>query len=140
MEDKIDMIEELYREELMDYYSNPRNFGTLNDANVRYHDYNPVCGDEVEMQLKIDTGNIREAMFTGKGCAISQAAASMLTEEIKGKGLEQLDQMRNKDMLQLLKINPGPVRIKCALLALKALQKGLLIYKASLLSVNAESK
>ena len=136
----MDTIEELYREELMDHYNNPRNFGILNYANVRYHDYNPVCGDEVEMQLKIDSGNIREAMFTGKGCAISQAAASMLTEEIKGKGLEQLDQMRNEDMLQLLKINPGPVRIKCALLGLKALQKGLLIYKASLLSVNAESK
>ena len=135
-----DAIEELYREELMDHYNNPRNFGRLNNANVRYRDYNPVCGDEVEMQLKIDNGNIREAMFTGKGCAISQAAASMLTEEIKGKSLEQLEQMKNEDVLQLLKINPGPVRIKCALLALKALQKGLLLYKVSLLSAIGESK
>ena len=135
-----DAIEELYREELMDHYNNPRNFGRLNNANVRYRDYNPVCGDKVEMQLKIDSGNIREARFTGKGCAISQAAASMLTEEIKGKSLEQLEQMKNEDVLQLLKINPGPVRIKCALLALKALQKGLLIYKVSLLSAIGESK
>ncbi len=133
MEDKTDMIEELYREELMDHYTNPRNYGRLADANVRYHDNNPVCGDEVEMQLKIENGKVMEAMFQGKGCAISQAAASMLTETADGKSAEQLLHMKNEEMLGLLKINPGPVRIKCALLALKALQKGLLIYEASLL-------
>ncbi len=139
MEDKTDMIEELYREELMDHYNNPRNFGRLADANAKYHDHNPVCGDEVEMQLKIENGMVAEAMFQGKGCAISQAAASMLTEEIRGKSLQQLKQTRNEDVLQMLKINPGPVRIKCALLALKALQKGLLLYEASLLRANGKA-
>ncbi|MBI2145141.1 SUF system NifU family Fe-S cluster assembly protein [Candidatus Woesearchaeota archaeon] len=126
-------IEELYREELMDHYQNPRNQGELAGADVSYHDHNPVCGDEVTMQLKVSDGEIKDAKFTGKGCAISQAAASMLTEEAKGKKTRQLLQMKTEDVLQILKINPGPVRIKCALLALRALQKGLLKYEAKLL-------
>ena len=123
-------VEELYREELMDHYQNPRNYGELPGAEVKYHDYNPVCGDDVTMQAKLDNGKIKEARFTGRGCAISQAAASMLTENAEGKNPKQLLQMKNEEMLELLKINPGPVRIKCALLALRALQKGLIEYEA----------
>ena len=126
-----DAIEELYREEIMEHYSNPRNFGKLDGANVRYSDHNPVCGDEVEMQLKLDGGQVVDAMFTGKGCAISQAAASMLTEEIKGKSLKDAVAMTKDDMLKIIRINPGPVRIKCALLALRALQKGIVQYEAA---------
>lgn len=123
-------VEEMYRDELMDHYQNPRNYGELAGAEVRYHDYNPVCGDEITMQLKLENGKVREAKFTGRGCAISQAAASMLTENVEGKDKKQLLQMKSEEMLELLKINPGPVRIKCALLALRALQKGIIEYEA----------
>ena len=126
-----DAVEDLYREEIMDHYKNPRNFGKMADADVRYNDYNPVCGDEVELQLKIEKGTVKEAMFTGKGCAISQAAASMLTEEVKGKAANAAVAMTKDDMLKLIRINPGPVRIKCALLALRALQKGIVQYEAT---------
>ncbi len=126
-----DSIEELYREEVMDHYQNPRNFGKMANANASYHDYNPVCGDEVEVQLKIENSILKEAMFTGKGCAISQAAASMLTEEVKGKALKSAVAMTKDDMLKIIRINPGPVRIKCALLALRALQKGIVQYEAT---------
>ncbi len=123
-------VEELYREEIMDHYQNPRNYGELAGAEVSFHDYNPVCGDEVTIQAKLVNGKVKEAKFTGRGCAISQAAASMLTEDAEGKSPNQLLHMRNEEMLELLKINPGPVRIKCALLALRALQKGLITYEA----------
>ena len=129
--EKQDAIEGLYREEVMDHYQNPRNFGKLAGAEVRYSDYNPVCGDEVEMQLKVEGGRVKEAMFTGKGCAISQAAASMLTEEAVGKGVKELANMKSDEMLKIIRINPGPVRIKCALLALRAMQKGIVQYEAA---------
>src|SRR3989338_6020016 len=102
-----DAVEELYREEIMDHYQNPRNFGKMADADATYHDYNPVCGDEVEIQLKIENRTVKEAMFTGKGCAISQAAASMLTEEIHGKSAKAVVAMTQNDMLETIKINPG---------------------------------
>ena len=124
-------IEEMYREEVMDHYQNPRNFGKMAGADASYRDYNPVCGDEVEVQLKIENNTLKEAMFTGKGCAISQAAASMLTEEVKGKTLKSAVAMTKDDMLKLIRINPGPVRIKCVLLALRALQKGIVQYEAT---------
>ena len=129
--DRTNAVEELYREEIMDHYQNPRNFGHMPDADVSYHDYNPVCGDDVTMQLKMENGLVKEAMFTGKGCAISQAAASMLTEEIAGKSVREVVVMKSDDMLRLLKINPGPVRIKCALLALRAVQKGIIQYEVA---------
>ena len=126
-----DSIEEMYREEIMDHYQNPRNFGHMTGADISYHDYNPVCGDDVTVQLKMENSTVKEAMFIGKGCAISQAAASMLTEEIAGKSVRDIVSMKSDDMLRLLNINPGPVRIKCALLALRAVQKGIVQYEAA---------
>ena len=125
-----DAVEELYREEIMDHYQNPRNFGKMADADATYHDYNPVCGDEVEIQLKIENSTVKEAMFTGKGCAISQAAASMLTEEIRGKSYHAVVAMTKDDMLKIARINPDPVRIKWAMLALRATQKGIVGFEA----------
>ena len=130
-----DSIEEMYREEIIDHYQNPRNFGKMAHADASYHDYNPVCGDEAELRLKIEKGTVKEAMFTGKGCAISQAAASMLTEEVKGKATKAAVAMTKDNMLKLIRINPGPVRIKCALLALRALQKGIVQYEAAKIGV-----
>jgi nitrogen fixation protein NifU and related proteins len=122
------MMEELYRDEILDHYNNPRNFGNLPHADVSFHDYNQVCGDDVNFQLIFEKGKVKKAMFRGKGCAISQAAASMLTELVEGKSIQQIKKLGNDDLLGIMKIKPGPVRMKCALLPLKALQKGMIIY------------
>ncbi len=129
--EKADAIEELYREEVMDHHQNPRNFGQMENPDISYSDYNPVCGDEVTMQAKMENGTIKEAMFTGKGCAISQAAASMLTMEIRSKSPKEALAMTQTDMLKIIRINPGPVRIKCAMLALRAMQKGIIRHEAA---------
>jgi nitrogen fixation NifU-like protein len=116
------MTSDIYKDIILDYYRNPRNFGDLQNPDVRAKDSNPLCGDVIEMQLKINDGKVDEIRFKGKGCAISQASASMLTELVKGKTLDQIKAMGKPDVLQLLGIDPGPTRIKCALLGLKVLK------------------
>jgi nitrogen fixation NifU-like protein len=116
------MSSDIYKDIILDYYRHPRNNGDLPDANVRAKDSNPLCGDIIEMQLKIDDGKISDIRFKGKGCAISQASASMLTEVAKGKTLEEVKAMEKTDVLDMLGIDPGPTRIKCALLGLKVLK------------------
>jgi len=118
-------MEDMYRENILDHYQNPRNFGTLDNPDISYEDDNPLCGDVIRLDLKLDDHNrVVEVAFSGEGCAISQASASMLTEEILGKTLEEVKQMGKDDVLDLLGIQLGPVRIKCALLALKVLKAG----------------
>jgi len=116
------MSSDIYKDIILDYYRNPRNYGELPDPDVRAKDSNPLCGDIIEMQLKIREGKIDDIRFTGKGCAISQASASMLTEAVKGKTLDEVKAMGKSDVLELLGIDPGPSRIKCALLGLKVLK------------------
>jgi len=116
------MTSDIYKDIILDYYRNPRNFGDLESPDVRAKDSNPLCGDIVEMQLKINDGKIDDIRFKGKGCAISQASSSMLTEVAKGKTLDQIKAMGKADVLELLGIDPGPTRIKCALLGLKVLK------------------
>jgi nitrogen fixation NifU-like protein len=116
------MTSDIYKDIILDYYRNPRNFGDLENPDVRAKDSNPLCGDIIEMQLKINDGMVGDIRFKGKGCAISQASASMLTEAAKGKTLDQIKAMGKPDVLQLLGIDPGPTRIKCALLGLKVLK------------------
>ena len=116
------MTSDIYKDIILDYYRNPRNFGDLEKPDVRAKDSNPLCGDVIEMQLKVNDGKVEDVRFKGKGCAISQASASMLTELVKGKTLEQIKAMGKPDILQLLGIDPGPTRIKCALLSLKVLK------------------
>jgi len=116
------MSSDIYKDIILDYYRHPRNNGDLPDANVRAKDSNPLCGDIIEMQLKIGDGKISDIRFKGKGCAISQASASMLTEAAKGKTMEEVKAMEKADVLDLLGIDPGPTRIKCALLGLKVLK------------------
>jgi len=116
------MSSDIYKDIILDYYRNPRNSGDLPEADVRVKDSNPLCGDIVEMQLKIGDGRISDIRFKGKGCAISQASASMLTELVKGKTLDEVKAMGKPDVLNLLGIDPGPTRIKCALLGLKVLK------------------
>jgi len=116
------MSSEIYKDIILDYYRNPRNFGDLPEPDVRAKDSNPVCGDIIEMQLKIKDGKVDDIRFKGKGCAISQASASMLTEAVKGKTLDEIKAMGKPNVLELLGIDPGPTRIKCALLGLKVLK------------------
>ncbi len=113
---------DIYKDIILDYYRNPRNFGDLPNADVRAKDSNPLCGDIIEMQLKINDGKVEDVRFKGKGCAISQASASMLTEVVKGKTLDEIKVMNKTDVLNLLGIDPGPTRIKCALLSLKVVK------------------
>lgn len=121
----MDLAEDLYREELMEHYHNPKNRGRIENADVKYYDHNPVCGDEVEIFLTIKDGVIQEAKFDGHGCAISQAAASILTENLKGKTTTEVLKLSNDDMLEMLPIEITNLRIKCALLTLMAVKKGI---------------
>jgi len=118
------MSSEIYKDIILDYYRNPRNFGDLPEPDVRAKDSNPLCGDIIEMQLKFKDGRVEDIRFKGKGCAISQASASMLTEQVKGKTLDEIKALGKADVLELLGIDPGPTRIKCALLGLKVLKLG----------------
>jgi nitrogen fixation NifU-like protein len=116
------MSSDIYKDIILDYYRNPRNSGDLENPDVRAKDSNPLCGDIIEMQLKIKDGMIEDLRFKGKGCAISQASASMLTEVVKGKTLDEVKALGKSDVLEMLGIDPGPTRIKCALLGLKVLK------------------
>ena len=121
---------DIYKELILDYYRNPRNFGKLEQFDISSHDTNPLCGDEIDMQIKVGDGNkIEQIKFFGKGCAISQASASMLTELAKGKELEWVKQLSKEDVLKMLGTPElGPSRIKCALLGMKVLKTGVYGY------------
>ncbi len=118
-------MDQLYQENILDHYKNPRNFGVLEDADISHEEYNPLCGDRLTIQLKIGPDERVEAVrFHGQGCAISQASASMLTEMVEGKTLDEVKMLTKEDILDALGIPIGPVRLKCALLSLKTLKAG----------------
>jgi nitrogen fixation NifU-like protein len=117
-------FDDLFRQNILDHYQNPRNYGTLERPDISAEDSNPLCGDEIRIDLKVKDGVIEDVRFSGKGCSISRAAASMLTEEIRGKTLEEVKRIGKDDVLEMLGIELGPVRLKCALLALKTLKVG----------------
>jgi nitrogen fixation NifU-like protein len=120
---------DIYREIILDYYRNPRNYGKIQDPDIAQRDSNPLCGDELEMHLNIKDDKVADVKFTGKGCAISQASASMLTELIMGKDFEYVKKLTKEDILDNLGLHDlGPARIKCALLSLKVLKSGLYSY------------
>ena len=117
-------FDDFFRQNILDHYQNPRNYGTLERPDISAEDSNPLCGDEIRMDLRVRDGVIEDVRFSGKGCSISRAAASMLTEEIRGKTLEEVKRIGKEDVLEMLGIELGPVRLKCALLALKTLKVG----------------
>jgi nitrogen fixation NifU-like protein len=125
-------------ENILDHYRNPRNYGELPDADVRAKDSNPLCGDVVELYLKVRDGEIVDARFRGKGCAISQASASMLTEKIKGMKLDEARNVSRDEVLSMLGIELSPVRLKCALLSLKVLNLGVYGYLGEKLDIQEE--
>ncbi|MEZ4865911.1 MAG: SUF system NifU family Fe-S cluster assembly protein [Caldilineaceae bacterium] len=117
-------MDDLYREAIIDHYKHPRRKGHLEQPDIQHHDHNPFCGDEITIELKVTDGIVEDAAFDGRGCSISQATASMLMEEIVGKSLEELKQLDKEYILEMLGIEIGPVRLKCALLPLKVLKAG----------------
>ena len=123
------MSDDIYREIILDHYRNPRNKGKLPHADVSTHDSNPLCGDEIDMHLKVEQGKIKDIKFEGRGCAISQASASMLTEMVLDKPLTTVKDLAKDDILENIGLmNLGPARIKCALLSLKVLKMGMINY------------
>jgi nitrogen fixation NifU-like protein len=110
---------------IIEHYKNPQNFGHLENPDIVHEEGNPSCGDQIRIELKIDDNKITDVRFSGKGCAISQAAASILTEEIKGKTLDEVKQFDKQKMLDLLGIEVSAMRLKCALLALKVVKAGI---------------
>ena len=116
--------DQFYREFILDHYKNPRNFGRLDGAQISHEEYNPLCGDLVGMDFRVNDGVIEDVMFHGRGCAISQASASLLTERLKGMSLEEARTISKEDVLDELGIDISPARLKCALLSLKVLKVG----------------
>lgn len=115
----------LYREVIIDHFKNPGYKGELNPHDITFEDENPLCGDHLRIDLRVDENNrITEAGFSGHGCAISQASADILLESIIGKSIDEVKKLTKKDLLDLLGIELGPVRLKCALLSLKILKAG----------------
>lgn len=118
-------MEDLYRELIIDRYKHPHYRGSLDPHDMSYEDDNPLCGDHIRIELRVDEDHIvTEAAFEGKGCSISQASADLLVESIIGKNVEEVKQLSKEDVLDLLGIELGPVRLKCALLSLKVLKAG----------------
>ncbi|MBI2147414.1 SUF system NifU family Fe-S cluster assembly protein [Candidatus Woesearchaeota archaeon] len=117
--------EEIYRENILDHYRNPRNKEKPESCSFQHLEHNPVCGDRIELFVKLSGSRVEESSFLGEGCAISQASASMLTDKIKGMPVSELQDMAKEDVLDMLGISIGIVRLKCAMLSLKALHKGL---------------
>ncbi|MGD8405133.1 MAG: SUF system NifU family Fe-S cluster assembly protein [Anaerolineales bacterium] len=118
-------MDDLYREQIIERYKSPRFRGHLDPHDIQFEDDNPLCGDHIEITIRVNGDDkVTEAAFEGKGCAISQASADLLVESIHGKTLEEVKQMNKEDVLELLGIDLGPVRLKCALLSLKVLKAG----------------
>ena len=118
-------MDDLYREVIIEHYKNPSYRGKLDPHDISFADNNPLCGDHIQIDLRVDAdGKIADARFDGHGCAISQASADLLMESIIGKPVEDVKQLNKDFILDMLGIDLGPVRLKCALLSLKVLKAG----------------
>ena len=117
------MEEQLYREQILDHYKRPHNFGRLDEFDLEFEDNNPFCGDEQRVTIRLDDeGRVAEIAFEGKGCAISTAATSLLTDELTGKTREELLRLPKEAVLELLGIEISATRMKCAMLGLKVVK------------------
>lgn len=120
-----DLMDDLYREIIIEHYKNPSYRGKLDPHDITFEDENPLCGDHIRIDLRLGVdGKVSEAAFSGHGCAISQASADLLLEAVIGKTLDEVKAFSKDDLLELLGIELGPVRLKCALLSLKVLKAG----------------
>ena len=115
-------MDDLYRDYILEHYRRPHNFGVIEEPSATYEGANPLCGDRITMQLGVKDGVVEEIGFTGRGCAISQASASLLTDEVKGKPVDDVAGFLATDLLDLLGIDISPARLKCAMLSFDSLQ------------------
>jgi nitrogen fixation protein NifU and related proteins len=129
-DDADDLGSDLYQEMILDHYKNPRNAGALEPADIRHDADNPTCGDMVEVFARVRDDRLQEIKFKGKGCAISQASASILYEDVKGKPLDQIMKLDVADVQGLLGITVRPARVKCATLGLVVIKEGIREYRA----------
>ncbi len=118
------MTDSIYREIILDHYQNPRNRGILDPADFTYEDTNPLCGDEIRIDVRVADDRVSEVKFSGRGCAVSQASASILTEMVEGKSLADVKTISKDELLDEIGIPVSPARLKCALLGLKVLKAG----------------
>jgi nitrogen fixation NifU-like protein len=120
-------MDDFYKEYILDHYRNPRNFGMLDAPDATAEDLNPLCGDRIRFDLQIDAdGRVSDVKFSGKGCAISQASASMLSESLKGEKLEDVARLSQERVLENVGIGISPARMKCAMLGLKVVKSAAL--------------
>ncbi|MCO8242731.1 MULTISPECIES: iron-sulfur cluster assembly scaffold protein [unclassified Haladaptatus] len=125
------MGSDMYRQQILDHYRNPRNYGELEDAQFSHEGVNPSCGDELEFDVSLedDGETIERVAFRGDGCAISQASASMLSQKLPGMSLDEVAAMDRDDVIDMLGVDISPMRVKCAVLAEKIVQDGAEIYE-----------
>jgi len=119
-------MDDFYREEILEHYTHPHHYGVLDDPDISHEEDNPLCGDRIRFDLKLedDGQTIKDVRFSAVGCAISKASASMLSDLLVGRSLEEVKQLTKEDVLDELGIDLGPVRLKCALLPLKVVKVG----------------
>lgn len=126
-------MQDIYREHILDHYENPRHHGVIADADISHEESNPLCGDRIRIDVKLDSAGdawrIADAAFIGDGCIISQAAASMLLEDVVGKPIDDVEQIEPQHVLDLLGVPLTAARVKCALLGLKVLKTGIKRWK-----------
>jgi nitrogen fixation NifU-like protein len=115
-------VDDLYREQILEHYKRPHHWGELDDADLEFEDFNPLCGDELKVQIKLEDGKVADVAFSGHGCAISQASASMASDEVIGMPVDELVRLDREFVLDLLGIDISATRMKCALLSLKVLK------------------
>ena len=118
-------MDDLYRDFILDHYRNPRNAGTMTNPDATFEDNNPLCGDKIRMDLRVEDGKVTDVKFAGRGCAISMASASLLTEQIKGMPLTEIAKIGKDEVLANVGINISAARLKCALLGIKVLKQAL---------------
>src|SRR3989338_3251945 len=123
-------IDQIYQENILDHYKNPRNFGKIMNATVHHHEKNPLCGDELDVYFLIDNDrNVADVKIYGHGCAISQSSASMLTEKVKGKSIDEIKNLKKDDVLEMLGIPISAARLKCALLSMDTFRNAVVIFE-----------
>jgi len=125
--------EDMYRDHILEHYRKPRNFGLLKDAHIDHREDNPLCGDDIRVTMKVgEDGKVADVKFQGRGCAISQASASLLTTRVKGMDVEAVKALTRDDVVAMLGIPISPVRLKCAILSLVVIRNGIELYQKNL--------
>ena len=130
------MGSDMYRQQILDHYKNPRNYGEIEEPTYSHVGENPMCGDEITVDVVLEDGTIERIAFRGDGCAISQASASMLSEKLTGASVEELVEMDRDDVIDMLGVDISPMRVKCAVLAEKVAQDGADIYRGDIEDVD----